>query len=82
MCQVTSFTEFDLRFVPDKDKRRSGFSGTRRIGPLSKQLGEFEGAHLDEIVKCNACNVYHHHNHTKTEWRGEQSQGGFDEDAT
>jgi len=44
------------------------------------RLGRYEGAHLGETVKCNVCNVYHHHNHKKTEWRGEASRGGYDDD--
>ena len=47
---------------------------------VREKLGGFEGAHLDETVKCNACNIYHHHNHTKTEWRGEASRDGYDDD--
>ena len=47
---------------------------------IRQRLGQFEGAHLDKTVKCNACNVYHHHNHDKTEWRGQASQGGYDDD--
>ena len=47
---------------------------------VRSDLGGFEGAHLDETVKCNACNVYHHHNHTKTEWRGAASRGGYDDE--
>lgn len=53
-----------------------------RLSEIRKQLSQYEGAHLDETVKCNACNVYHHHNHTKIEWRGEASQGGYDEETT
>jgi hypothetical protein len=52
-----------------------------RLQELRARLGKLEGAHLDDTVKCNACNVYHHHNHVKTEWRGESSQGGYDEEA-
>jgi len=44
-----------------------------------QRLARYEGAHLDETVKCNACNVYHHHNHKKTEWRGQASRGGYDD---
>jgi hypothetical protein len=51
-----------------------------QLARLRQQLGGFEGAHLDETVKCNACNVYHHHGHNKTEWRGEASRGGYDDD--
>jgi len=47
---------------------------------VRQQLGRYEGAHFDETVKCNACNVYHHHGHVKTEWRGEASRGGYDDD--
>ena len=47
-----------------------------QLRQIREQLGRFEGAHLDETVKCNACNVYHHHNHNKTEWRGPASRGG------
>lgn len=47
---------------------------------IRKKLGAFEGAHRDETVKCNVCNVYHHHNHEKVEWRSEKSKGGYDED--
>ena len=51
-----------------------------QLRDLRRRLNAIEGAHLDETVKCNACNVYHHHNHVKTEWRGESSEGGYDDD--
>ncbi len=51
-----------------------------QLAALRKRLGGFEGAHLDETVKCNACNVYHHHNHIKTQWRGEADRDGYDDD--
>ena len=51
-----------------------------QLGQIRRRLGRYEGAHLDETVKCNACNVYHHHNHQKTEWRGEASRGGYDDE--
>ncbi|MGA2256914.1 MAG: hypothetical protein ABSG53_19860 [Thermoguttaceae bacterium] len=51
-----------------------------QLRQLRQRLGHYEGAHLDETVKCNACNVYHHHNHQKTEWRGEASRGGYDDE--
>ena len=64
----------------------AGDAGGREVAALvaqlrriREQLGLFEGAHLDETVKCNACNVYHHHNHNKTEWRGQVSRGGYDD---
>jgi hypothetical protein len=47
---------------------------------VRRKLAGYEGAHFDETVKCNACNVYHHHNHTKTQWRGQASQGGYDDE--
>ena len=47
-----------------------------QLRQIRQRLAEYEGAHLDETVKCNACNVYHHHNHDKTEWRGQASRGG------
>jgi hypothetical protein len=47
---------------------------------VRERLGGYEGAHFDETVKCNACNVYHHHNHNKTEWRGESSREGYDDE--
>ena len=47
---------------------------------LREKLGHYEGAHFDDTVKCNACNVYHHHNHTKTEWRGQDARGGYDDE--
>ncbi len=47
---------------------------------IRESLSQYEGAHLDETVKCNACNVYHHHNHKKTEWRGQASREGYDDD--
>ena len=51
-----------------------------QLQSIREQLGQYEGAHLDETVKCNACNIYHHHGHTKTEWRGQASRGGYDDD--
>jgi hypothetical protein len=53
-----------------------------QIRALRERLASYEGAHLDDTVKCNACNVYHHHSHTKTEWRGALSQGGYDPETT
>ena len=47
---------------------------------IRRRLGQYEGAHLNETVKCNACNVYHHHDHVKTEWRGQASRGGYDDE--
>lgn len=51
-----------------------------QLRSIRERLGQYEGAHLDETVKCNVCNVYHHHNHTKTEWRGEASRDGYDDE--
>ena len=51
-----------------------------QLREVRERLARYEGAHLDETVKCNACNVYHHHNHTKTEWRGPASRGGYDDE--
>jgi hypothetical protein len=51
-----------------------------RLRQVRQRLAEYEGAHLDETVKCNACNVYHHHNHKKTEWRGQGSRDGYDDE--
>ncbi|GAB4155462.1 MAG: hypothetical protein Kow00107_05290 [Planctomycetota bacterium] len=51
-----------------------------KLAEIRTGMSKFEGAHLSETVKCNACNIYHHHNHLKTEWRGESSRGGYDED--
>ena len=51
-----------------------------QLRQVRERLGEYEGAHFNDTVKCNACNVYHHHNHTKTEWRGQGSRGGYDDD--
>ena len=51
-----------------------------QLREIRSRLGHYEGAHFDETVKCNACNVYHHHNHQKTEWRGEASRGGYDDE--
>ena len=51
-----------------------------QLRQIRGQLDAFEGAHLDETVKCNACNVYHHHNHLKTEWRGPASRDGYDDE--
>ena len=47
---------------------------------VREKLAKYEGAHFDETVKCNACNVYHHHNHVKTQWRGEASREGYDDE--
>ena len=51
-----------------------------QLRQLRRGLGRYEGAHLDDTVKCNACNVYHHHDHRKTEWRGAASRGGYDDE--
>ena len=51
-----------------------------QLRQIRQELEAYEGAHLDETVKCNACNVYHHHGHTKTEWRGAASRDGYDDD--
>lgn len=51
-----------------------------KLADIRKKLAAFEGAHRDETVKCNICNVYHHHNHNKVEWRSEKTAGGYDED--
>jgi hypothetical protein len=51
-----------------------------QLGEIRQKLGLYEGAHKDKTVKCNSCNVYHHHDHDKVEWRGESSKGGYDED--
>lgn len=51
-----------------------------QLRAIRERLAQYEGAHLDETVKCNVCNVYHHHNHTKTEWRGQASREGYDEE--
>jgi len=53
---------------------------TKELSEIRKKMGSYEGAHLDETVKCNLCNVYHHHSHNKVEWRSEKSEGGYDED--
>jgi hypothetical protein len=51
-----------------------------KLAEIRSQLARYEGAHLNETVKCNCCNIFHHHNHLKTEWRGESSRDGYDED--
>jgi hypothetical protein len=51
-----------------------------QLRQIRQRLADYEGAHLDETVKCNACNVYHHHDHKKTEWRGQASRGGYDDE--
>lgn len=51
-----------------------------QLQKIRERLAEYEGAHLDETVKCNACNIYHHHNHKKTEWRGQASREGYDDE--
>jgi len=51
-----------------------------QLRAIRERLATFEGAHLDDTVKCNACNVYHHHNHVKTEWRGEAARDGYDDE--
>lgn len=51
-----------------------------QLQTIRQRLAEYEGAHLDETVKCNACNVYHHHQHNKTEWRGQASRDGYDDE--
>lgn len=51
-----------------------------QLRQIRQRLDAFEGAHLDDTVKCNACNVYHHHNHVKTEWRGQGNRDGYDDE--
>jgi hypothetical protein len=51
-----------------------------QLQQIRERLAAFEGAHLDDTVKCNVCNVYHHHNHRKTEWRGQANRDGYDDD--
>ena len=51
-----------------------------QLREIRRRLGEYEGAHLDETVKCNVCNAYHHHKHNKVEWRGESSRDGYDDE--
>lgn len=51
-----------------------------QLRAIRERLAEYEGAHLDQTVKCNACNVYHHHNHEKTQWRGVSSRDGYDDE--
>jgi len=60
--------------------RKEVLALVEQLRRVRRRLGDYEGAHLDETVKCNACNVYHHHGHCKTEWRGEASRGGYDDE--
>ena len=65
---------------PSEADQQAVLDLVRQLQNIREQLGGYEGAHFDETVKCNACNVYHHHNHAKTEWRGQESRGGYDDD--
>lgn len=51
-----------------------------QLQAIRERLAAFEGAHLDDTVKCNVCNIYHHHNHTKTDWRGQADRDGYDDE--
>ena len=81
---VQTFGSMKYRRVGDEDAgdaaRAEVEAMVAELRRVRERLGRFEGAHLDETVKCNACNVYHHHNHTKTEWRSQASQGGYDDE--
>ncbi|MFA4985371.1 MAG: hypothetical protein WC712_02190 [Candidatus Brocadiia bacterium] len=68
----------DVDANPEAEKEVRGL--LEQLAQIRSRLAQYEGAHLDETVKCNACNIYHHHNHLKTEWRGEASREGYDED--
>ena len=81
---VQTFGSMKYRRVGEHD---AGDAAAREVAELvdglrqiRRRLAAYEGAHLDQTVKCNACNVYHHHGHDKTEWRGEVSRGGYDDD--
>ena len=81
---IQTFGSMKYRHVGEDE---AGEPAEREVSALVAQLrrtrenlGLFEGAHFDETVKCNACNVYHHHDHNKTEWRGQASRGGYDDD--
>jgi len=80
---IQTFGSMKYRCVGDGDATDAAATDVAELVEQLKRvrvrLGDYEGAHLDETVKCNACNVYHHHNHTKTEWRGEDSRGGYDD---
>lgn len=65
---------------PDEQASAEVVELVARLAEVRRKLGRYEGAHLDETVKCNACNVYHHHGHVKTEWRGQASRGGYDDE--
>ena len=81
---IQTFGSMKYRRAGDHEARDAAAD---EVGQLVDQLRQvrarleaFEGAHFDVTVKCNACNVYHHHGHDKTEWRGRDSQGGYDDD--
>jgi hypothetical protein len=81
---IQTFGSMRYRHVGDTDA--TDRAAAEMIGLVTQleeiraKLAGFEGSHLDETVKCNACNVYHHHAHEKTEWRGAASEGGYDDD--
>ncbi len=65
---------------PDESSANEVAALVEQLSEIRKQLARYEGAHLDETVKCNVCNIYHHHDHTKTEWRNHASHGGYDDE--
>jgi hypothetical protein len=81
---IQTFGSMRYRYVGDTEA--SDLAGAEVLGLIAQledlraKLATFEGAHLDDTVKCNACNVYHHHEHEKTEWRNVASQGGYDDE--
>ena len=82
--RTTTTDSSDVRDLALADAGRVRTEWAERSMPVLRQIRErlasYEGAHFDETVKCNACNVYHHHNHAKTEWRGQATRGGYDDD--
>ena len=81
---IQTFSSMKYRKVGEEEAGDAAQAEVQRLvdqlQQIRRQLGQFEGAHLDETVKCNACNIYHHHGHVKTEWRGQESRGGYDEE--
>ena len=80
---IQTFGSMKYRAVGQRQATKAAMNEVKalveQLRHVRRRLAHYEGAHLDDTVKCNACNVYHHHNHRKTEWRGAASRGGYDD---
>ena len=81
---IQTFGSMKYRHAGDQDTgdaaEREVLGLVEQLRRVRQELDRYEGAHPDDTVKCNACNVYHHHNHKKTEWRGQAARGGYDDE--